>query len=269
MRNRYLYRISRYLGLLLKSASERIINYSNNKLDQFECFTTPDAIAINKARLEHLASCELDPRGKSVLEVGGGIGLLTKFFEDLGCSILTTDSRRENLAQITKRWPHRKLQVLDLDQTSDLSYLGSFDVIFCYGVLYHLSQPEQVLACLSSICREMILLETIVTFEDGVKINFVKEPNYPNQAISGIGCRPTRRWVIEMLRKYWGYAYITKTQPRHKDFDLCWVSPISRKKSHRAVFVGAKIPLQNRFLCEEIPDYQTYWSKSEEENALR
>lgn len=256
--NRFLYKFTRFLGLFLKLASEKVLSYGN-RLYPFYGFTASNALSINKARLEHLASLHLDLAHKSVLEVGAGIGLLTKFFEDLNCSVLSTDARPENLAEIAKQCPRRKLQVLDLDRTSDISFLGMFDVIFCYGTLYHLSYPEQALKSMASVCREMILLETIVSLGNDTKINFVTESNSKTQAISRVGCRPTRQCVMEMLRKYFGYAYITKTQPHHEEFDVCWLSLIYEKKNHRAVFIGSKIPLKNPLLSEELPDHQTRW----------
>lgn len=256
--NRYLYKFIRLFGLFLRLAGEKVLSYGD-KLYPFYGFIAPRALLINKARLEHLASLHLDLAHKSILEVGAGIGFLTEFFEELNCSVLSTDGRPENLTEIAKQWPHRKLQLLDLDQALDISFLGMFDVIFCYGTLYHLSYPEQALKSMASVCREMILLETIVSLGNDTKINFVTESNSRTQAISRVGCRPTRQWVMEMLRKYFGYAYITKTQPHHDEFDVCWISSFYKKKNHRAVFIGSKIPLKNPLLSEEVPDHQIRW----------
>lgn len=256
--NKYLYTIIRYFGLFLQRMGGRILYYSR-KINPFWSFYEPDSLEINKARLEHLASLELNLARKSVLEVGAGIGLLTEFFEKLQCSVLITDSRPENVAEIAKRWPHCKSLVLDLDQISDLSFLGSFDVIFCYGTLYHLSHPEQALASMASICREMILLETIVSPRKGTEIYLVRESDSKTQAMSRIGCRPTRQWVMEMLRKYFGYAYITKTQPHHEQFNVCWAPPFHKRMNYRAVFIGSKTPLKNHLLSKEILDCQTRW----------
>jgi len=252
---RYLYKFIRRFSLFLKLTSEKVLSYGN-KLYPFYGFTASNALSINKARIEHLASIQLDLANKSVLEIGAGIGLLTEFFEKMNCSVLSTDGRPENLALIAKQWPQRKLQLLDLDQTSDISFLGMFDVVFCYGTLYHLSYPEQALKSMASVCKEMILLETIVSLGNDTKINFVSESGSKTQAISRLGCRPTRQWVMGMLRKYFGYAYITKTQPCHEEFDVCWISPFYRKKNHRAVFIGSKIPLRNPLLSEEVLDHQ-------------
>ena len=59
---------------------------------------------IIKARLDHLASLNLDISEKSVLEVGAGIGLLTGFFEDRGCSILSlkgTGQRKRDQEEVS------------------------------------------------------------------------------------------------------------------------------------------------------------------------
>src|SRR4051794_35479336 len=90
-------------------------------------FLTPEALAINEARLCHLASLGLDLAGKTVLEVGGGIGLHTCFFESLGCKVTFTDGRPENVAEVKRRYPHRTTAQLDLDQETDITRLGSFD----------------------------------------------------------------------------------------------------------------------------------------------
>jgi len=233
-------------------------------VDSFEVFLTTNPLRINVARLEHLASLKLAISGKRVLEVGAGIGLLTGFFEELGCSVLTTDGRSDNVAEIRRKYPHRQAEVLDLETTDDITHLGEFDIIFCYGTLYHLANPEQAIKTLATVCREMVLLETCVTPGDDLAINLVSEnQDNPNQASSGMGCRPTRPWVIEILRKYLGFAYISDSQPFHYDFDLDWRSPLP-KKLHRSVFVGSKSPLTTDQLLESAPAKQIYSSSSDQ-----
>jgi SAM-dependent methyltransferase len=211
---------------------------------------------INKARLDHLASLSLgDLSRKSVLEVGAGIGLLTKFFEDRNCSVVSTDGNPKNVKVMRRMYPWCKIEHLDLDQVSGISKFGQFDIIFCYGTLYHLSKPQQALKALSSVCREKILLETCVSLGRHSDLIFIREPIGTDQAISGVGCRPTRQWVMEALREYWGHAYITRTQPSHPQFPADW-DILSIQLAYRAVFVGSKHPLRNPDLLEEIPEHQ-------------
>lgn len=262
---------------------------SANKPSPADVFLTDGALAINEARLCHLASLGLDLAGKKVLEVGGGIGLHTCFFESLGCDVLFTDARADNLAEARKRYPHRKCMQLDLDVETDLTRFGKFDIIYCYGTLYHLSKPSEALKALAQICDGMILLETCVTpgSEDSLHPEF--EPSeVANQASSGLGCRPTRNWVLHRLTEYFGHAYQTVTQPLHGDFECNWLEPESRKL-YRAVFVGSKtalaqetlsdkactlqntVPNENRGVCLDVGAHlgETSFEKAQQNPNLR
>lgn len=45
----------------------------------FECFDAPEADALNKARMEHLDSLKLPIDGKTVLDLGCGVGKLAPY----------------------------------------------------------------------------------------------------------------------------------------------------------------------------------------------
>src|SRR5262245_1325089 len=107
-----------------------------------DVFVKPDALAINKARQDHLATLGLDLANKTVLEVGAGIGLHTQFFVDRGCAVTITDGAPTNVAAIRERYPDHDVRILDLDLPVDADSLGCFDIVYCYGTLYHLQRPD-------------------------------------------------------------------------------------------------------------------------------
>jgi SAM-dependent methyltransferase len=218
---------------------------------RFWGFLESDALAINDARMTHLASLHLPIEGKSVLEVGAGIGLLTGFFEQRGCKVLSTDARPENVAEMKRRWPARQVATLDLERPDEIRAIGHFDVVFCYGTLYHLAAPEPALAALSQ-AADSILLETCVSPGEEDAAPNIPEELTMNQAVSGHGSRPTRKWVMNRLEKFWGHGYISVTQPAHPDFPTDWTVPAGRPNV-RAIFVGSKEPLANPLLTTEIP----------------
>ena len=218
----------------------------------FWVFLEPEALRINKARQEHLASLQLDIVNKRVLEVGAGIGLHTGFFEERGCDVVSTDGSAINVAEMMRRYPHRKLGVLDLDRAAELSALGMFDLVYCYGTLYHLSDPEGALARLATICDGQILIETLVLRGKHPECHFALDPPSPNQSIHRIGTRPTRPWVMESLRRNFGYSYSTLDQPDYPDFVTDW-ELMSHNGNLRAVFVGSKYPLALSTLSETLP----------------
>src|SRR5919109_3711450 len=175
---------------------------------------------INYRRLEHLASLQLNIAGSTVLEVGAGIGDLTSFFLDRGCHIVISDVRRANLEVLRSRYPNIKAVYLDLDNPSDTSstnrLLGSngFDIVFCYGTLYHLKNPTKAIEFMASCCRKMLLLETCVSFGNEDFINPCTENALdPTASVSGEGCRPTRRWVYDQLKRHFEFIYLPLTQP--------------------------------------------------------
>lgn len=225
------------------------------RVNPFDVFLTADAHAINRARQEHLASLHLDLKGKRVLEVGAGIGLHTPFFLERSCEVVVTDGNPENVDEIRRRHPGLRAGQADLDGSDDLARFGSFDVVYCYGLLYHLAQPERALRRIADVCTGQLLLETCVSLGQSAEVVFLRDFVSNNQATGGIGCRPTRLWVMEKLRQHFGHAYHAKEQPDHPDFPLDWQLPETRLL-YRAVFVGSKTPLGSPGLMREIPSKQ-------------
>jgi hypothetical protein len=134
--------------------------------------------------------------------------------------------------------------------------LGTFDLIYCYGLLYHLKNAERAIERLAAICTGQIMVEICVSLGGYDEILFVRDFESNNQAMSGIGCRPTRLWVLNRLKKYFGYGYVTKTQPDHSDFPTDWDCP-DTSLLYRAVSIGSKSPLRNPSLVEDIPRQQS------------
>src|SRR4051812_27811086 len=126
-----------------------------------EGFNTPAAHEINKARLEHLAALGLPLNGRRVLEVGGGVGHLSTFFLDRDCDLVTTEARPENVAEMRRLYPHLDARIVDVE--SGLADLGRFDVVFCYGLLYHLENPIRALRNMVEVCDDLLLIETMIT----------------------------------------------------------------------------------------------------------
>ena len=221
-------------------------------ISPFDVFLEPGALAINQARQEHLARLGLDLTGKYVLEVGAGIGLHTAFFEERGCDVFSTDGNPINVAEMMRRYPARKLGMLNLDRAVGIDDLGSFDIVYCYGTLYHLRDAEGALARLASVCRGQILLETMVALGDQPELHHVAEPLTANQALFGVGSLPTRAWVMAALARHFGHAYTTLDQPDFSDFETDWKLTRSGG-NHRAIFVGSKVPLALPALTDTLP----------------
>jgi FkbM family methyltransferase len=221
-------------------------------LSPIDLFQSNQYIRHNQRRLEHLASLGLDIAGASVLEVGAGIGDHTSFFLDRGCQVVSTEGRPENLELLRFRYPNIQVKHLDLDNP-DPTVAELFDIVYCYGLLYHLGKPAEAIEFMASCCQKMLLLETCVSFGEGDLINPGFEPaEHPTQSISGQGCRPTRKWVYNQLKKHFPFVYMPITQPNHEEFPLDWSVP-STHNFTRSVFIASRQKLNSDLLVEDIP----------------
>jgi len=229
-------------------------------MSQYRVFLDDSALSINQARQDHLASLGLDLANRQVLEVGAGIGLHTQFWVDRGCEVMITDGAEANVQELRRRWPQLESRAVDLDTREDLRDLGRFDIVYCYGLLYHLGRPREALAMMSEI-SDMILLELICNDRDDVSLDLVRDPPGLNQSTQGQGCRPSRGWILEQLRGLWGHAYISRTQPDHGEFPQDWTN--HKNRNARAVFVGSRSALDNPELLTQPLQQQTTHKKGQ------
>ena len=210
----------------------------------------------NQRRLEHLATLDLPLAGRSVIEVGAGIGDHTTFFLDRGCSVVTSEGRPGNVELLQRRYPSIPVRQLDLDDP-DPEFREKAEVVYCYGTLYHLRRPAEALAFLAGCCTSLMLVETCVSFGDDERLVPAEEDaSNPSQALLGVGSRPTRPWVHRRLSELFPFVYMPRTQPWHAEFPVDWTTPADSDGLIRAIFVASRTQLRNPLLTEEIPQHQ-------------
>ncbi len=221
-------------------------------------FHSNNYLRHNARRLKHLASLRIPVAGMSVLEVGAGIGDHSHYYLDRGCVLTITEARPENLKYLRRRYPACNVQFLDMEHPSPIE--GSpFDVVHCYGLLYHLSNPAQALEFLARNTRTLLFLETRVSFGADDSINLTQEvQSFPSDAYSGTGCRPARTWLFDKLQELFKYVYLPKTQPCHEEFPLDWTAPEKHTSSlSRSIFIASHKELGNGLLVPFLIMKQT------------
>ncbi len=234
--------------------------------DQTAAFHNLRYLRINARRLEHLATLALPVEQRTVLELGAGIGDLTSFFLDRGCSVTSVEPRSENIAAFRARyaespfWPAARLTIIQADAAAidAVPELAPHQVVFCYGLLYHLDDPAVVLRRAAALCTELMILETVVAYgreDDALEIH-KENPCDPNNSVSGQACKPSRRWVFNRLRESFPFVYMPRTQPAHDQFRLDWTSREIPPGRSRAIFVASRQPLDSLLLVERVPDLQ-------------
>jgi hypothetical protein len=223
-------------------------------------FLMPNYQKINVARLQHLESLGLDLNNKKVIEFGAGIGDHTIFYLFKNCEILPTEGRKDLCDFISDRFGIKTLKIDVEKELELLKTLPHFDIIHCYGLLYHINNPAEFIEKIKSI-GDVLLLETCVSSQDGLKECRVQEDAKNNtQAVSGVGCRPSRSWLFDCLKQNFEYVYLPHTQPKHPQFPLSWSKEkMGTDKLTRCVFVASNKPLSNENFCDHLlSEYRTW-----------
>ncbi|MEG4231950.1 hypothetical protein QUA40_07545 [Microcoleus sp. Pol11C3] len=80
-------------SLIPSQADVTIKDQQEPQIDSITVFHCDGYLRHNQRKLEHLASLGLDIVGKTVLELGAGIGDHTSFFRDRSCEVIVTEGR--------------------------------------------------------------------------------------------------------------------------------------------------------------------------------
>lgn len=240
------------MKLFVKNLLDRILRVKYHPTDVFFSYHYQ---RHNQRRQEHLASLGLSIENSTVLEVGAGIGDHTSFFLDRGCKVISTEPRKDNLDVLRSRFPGLRVEPLDLDAPNILLD-ETFHIVYCYGTLYHLKKPAEAIQFMANRCSKMLLLETCVSMGDEQAINLcIERAEDQSQSIYGKGCRPTRNWIYNILKRHFSHVYMPTTQPWHEEFPLDWRGePLNALT--RAVFVASRQTINSPVLIEGIVDLQ-------------
>jgi tRNA (mo5U34)-methyltransferase len=171
--------------------------------------TKPGRTEKRFARRLKLLGIPEDLRGKRVLDVGTWDGFFALELERRGAEVhavdIWDDNGLEHLKFVLKvrgsKIQHQRMDIHDLDP----KVLGTFDLVFCAGVLYHCRHPFIAIEKLRSVTRGMLILET-VTMIPAFHNDFPMIAFFPGDAESmatgrgwGISGAATTPWIKEAM----------------------------------------------------------------------
>ena len=224
-----------------------------------DCFHREDYLEINARRHEHLDFLGIDFSNKTVFEVGAGIGDHTdNLLKYNPKHIHVTDIREENLQILHNKFRDNPLvSVSALDMDNPPEKYDMYDTCYCYGLLYHLSNPDKAIEFISKHTKDILLLETCVDYTCDSSINIISEDKEIfSQSYHAKGCRPGRNWIYNNLKKYFRFVYIPLIQPDHEQFPLDWSQADSPDHLTRSIFIASKKSLKNILYVNKIPMFQ-------------
>jgi FkbM family methyltransferase len=195
---------------------------------------------------------------KTALDAGAGVGFFSQTLADCGLSVRGFDGRAENVDEARRRFPHIAFEQADVEDQSILAF-GKFDLVLCFGLLYHLENPLLAIRHLRSLTGKCLLLESMCVPDDKPSMLLREEPSEIDQGLTDVACYPSEDSLIKMLyRAGFGFVYRMAPLPKHDDF-----CETLQHRRRRTVLLASSIPVDlfGFRLCLESHGRQDPWAK--------
>lgn len=216
-------------------------------MDKVWVFDMPHALRFTEARqvfLRRFLPDLIERLGlESALDVGCGVGYFSSFLRDMGLRVTALDGRRENVEEAKKRFPDIQFHHLNIEE-STVRQLGSFDLVLCFGLLYHLENPFAAVRNLHALTNKVMLIESMCIPADGAVLSLRDEGQSQDQGVRFVAFYPSENCLIKMCYKV-GFPFVYRFDelPQHEDFRRTF----SRRRA-RTMLTASQVHLDFPFL---------------------
>jgi SAM-dependent methyltransferase len=135
---------------------------------------------------------------RTAVDVGCGLGHFSGLLQSIGFEITGVDGRQQNVEEAQRRNPNIRFLRFDAEDPSLLS-LGRFDLVFCFGLLYHLENPLLAIRHLRAMTEKVLLVEGVIFPGDEPTMGLVDEGPSEDQGLNHIAFYPTEACLQKML----------------------------------------------------------------------
>jgi SAM-dependent methyltransferase len=146
------------------------------------------------------------------------VGFFSQTLSECGLNVCGFDGRAENVTEARRRFPHLPFEQGDVEERAILE-LGRFDLVLCFGLLYHLENPLLAIRNLRRLTGKCLLLESMCLPEEKASILLREEPGQDDQSLTDVAWYPSEGSLVKMLyRAGFGKVYRVTPLPDHEDF---------------------------------------------------
>jgi SAM-dependent methyltransferase len=204
-----------------------------------------DALNISRGEVVSRLLSELtQPLGlRTAVDIGCGLGYFSNLLRSLGLDVRGVDGRSQNVEEAQHRFPDIPFRQGDA-QDSALRDLGRFDLVFCFGLLYHLENPLLAIRHLYALTEELLLVESVIFPGDEPIMALVDEGKTEDQGLNHIAFYPTEPCLVKMFyRAGFSHVYGFNTAPNHPEYHAQ-----RNARRTRTMLAASQKPLSSRQL---------------------
>ncbi len=193
------------------------------------------------------------------LDVGCGLGFFSQVLEEGGLTVRAFDGRLANVQEARQRYPNISFDQGDIESQSILN-LGTFDLVLCFGLLYHLESPLLAIRNLHSLTKKCLLIESMCVPGNDPVMLLRGERSLDDQSLTDVAFYPSENCLVKMLYRA-GFSEVHRVAllPDHDDF-----RETSEHARRRTVLLATKQPIGLPGLVRllEPPEPSDPWKKS-------
>jgi FkbM family methyltransferase len=166
---------------------------------------------------------------RTALDAGCGIGFFAKILEECGLDVRAFDGREENVNEARRRYPQIPFDLGDV-QDPDIRQIGSFDLVLCFGLLYHLENVFLAIRNLHAMSSKGLLLESMCLPDAKPWMLLRYEPALEDQSLTDMAFYPSEGCIVKMLYRA-GFSAVYRVQPLPDDENFRESSTIARRRT--------------------------------------
>jgi FkbM family methyltransferase len=155
---------------------------------------------------------------RRAVDAGCGVGFFAQTLTELGLETRGFDGRFENVVEARKRFPKIAFERGDIE-SAEIAALGTFDLVLCFGLLYHLESPMRAIRHLRALTGKGLLIESMCAPGDDARMILREEPLQHDQSLTDMAFYPSELCLVKMLYRA-GFAHVYRVErlPEHDDF---------------------------------------------------
>ncbi len=180
---------------------------------------------------------------QTTVDVGCGLGYFSGLLLSLGFEVTAVDGRKDNIEEAKRRHPGATFKQCNAED-AQLKDAGEFDLVFCFGLLYHLENPLLAIRHLHEMTKQLLFVEGVIFPGEEPAMALVDEEKHEDQGLNHIAFYPTEACLIKMLyRSGFSHVYGFARQPDHPDYHARLDS-----RRVRTILVASRNPIASKLL---------------------